>query len=288
VLGLSGVPNAGDKLNAVADEKTARTVAEHREVKNREEALKRQNSPMSNLLDFIGKKAGADEQLELRVIVKADVGGSCEAVSSAIERLTTNKVKVNVILKGVGTITESDVNQAIASKAMVVGFNSKPDPKAATHAQHEHIEIRNFNIIYDVIDDVKKAMARLLAPKIEEKYLGKAEVRQLFTVPKLGTIAGSYVLDGKILRTERVRVKRNNAQVFEGSLASLKRFKDDVREVAAGFECGLGFTGWNEMQVGDVCECFELVEVAADLGEAIADTAPKKDAKPEPGAGASA
>ena len=288
VLGLAGVPDAGDKLNAVADEKTARTVAEHRQQKAREEALRRQNSPMSNLLDFIGKKASDEQQLELRVIVKADVGGSVEAVSQALERLTTQKVKVNVILKGVGTITESDVNQAIASRAMVVGFNSKPDAKAAAHASHEHVEIRTFSIIYEVIDDVRKAMSRLLAPKIEEKYLGRAEVRQLFTAPKLGTIAGSYVTDGKIVRTERVRVKRNGAAVHEGSLAGLKRFKDDVKEVAAGFECGIGFASFPEVQVGDIVECFELVEVAADLGEAIAASEPTKATGGGAGAGASA
>jgi translation initiation factor IF-2 len=286
VLGLGGVPNAGDRINAVADEKTARTVAEHRQQKAREEALKRQNSPMSNLLDFIGKQANADEHHELNVIVKADVGGSVEAISQALERLSTKKVTVNVVGSGVGTITESDVNLAITSKALIVGFNSKPDAKAAATAQHERVEIRNFNIIYDVIDEVKKAMARLLAPKIEEKYLGKAEVRQLFTVPKLGVIAGSYVTDGKIVRNERVRVKRGNAVVFEGGLASLKRFKDDAREVAAGFECGIGFNGWTDMQPGDVVECFELIEVAADLGEALVNEKPEK--APTPAAGASA
>ncbi|OGQ12396.1 MAG: translation initiation factor IF-2 [Deltaproteobacteria bacterium RBG_16_71_12] len=288
VLGLSGVPDAGDKINAVADEKTARTVAEHRQQKAREEALRRQNSPMSNLLDFIGKKASDEEHHELRVVVKADVGGSVEAVSQALERLTTQKVKVNVILKGVGTITESDVNQAIASKAMIVGFNSKPDAKAAAHASHEHVEIRTFSIIYEVLDDVRKAMSRLLAPKVEEKYLGRAEVRQLFQAPKLGTVAGSYVSDGKIVRTERVRVKRNGANVHEGSLAGLKRFKDDVKEVAAGFECGIGFASFPDVQVGDIVECFELVEVAADLGEAIAVSEPAKASSGGAGAGASA
>ncbi len=288
VLGLSGVPSAGDKLNAVADEKTARTVAEHRQQKAREEALKRQNSPMSNLLDFIGTKATNEEHHELNVIVKADVGGSAEAISQQLERQSTKKVKVNVVSSGVGTITESDVNLALTSKALVIGFNSKPDPKAAAVAQHERVEIRTFNIIYDVIDDVKKAMARLLAPKIEEKYLGKAEVRQLFNVPKLGVIAGSYVTDGKLVRTERVRVKRATQTVFEGSLASLKRFKDDVREVASGYECGIGFVGFSELQPGDVVECFELVEVAADLGESIADAEKSAAGQSTPSAGAQA
>jgi translation initiation factor IF-2 len=270
VLGLGGVPNAGDKLNAVADEKSARTVAEHRQQKSREEALRRQNqNSMSNLLDFIGKSANAEQQLELKVVVKADVGGSCEAVSQALEKLSTKKVKVSVISSGVGTITESDVNFALSSKAMIVGFNSKPDNKAAQVASHEKVEIRSFSIIYELLDDVRKVMRQMLAPKVEEKYLGKAEVRQVFAVPKLGFIAGSYVLDGKIVRAERGRIKRRDTVLHDGNFASLKRFKDDAKEVAAGFECGIGFVSFNQMEPGDIIECYELVEVAADLGEAI-------------------
>ena len=288
VLGLSGVPNAGDRLNAVPDEKTARTVAEHRQQKAREEALKKANSPMSNLLEFIGKQAGAEEQHELKIIVKADVGGSVEAISQALEKLTTKKVKVHVVHSGVGTITESDVHLANASKAMVVGFNSKPDAKAAAVAQHEGVDVRSFSIIYELLDDVKKAMTHMLAPKVEERYLGRAEVRQLFSVPKLGVIAGSYVTDGKIARSERVRVKRGTQVVHEGNLASLKRFKDDAREVAAGYECGIGFVSFTEAQAGDIVECFELVEVAADLGEAIAPDAAALTAGRPVQAGASA
>ncbi len=270
VLGLSGVPGAGDKLNAVADEKAARTVAEHRAQKAREDALRRQNqNSMSNLLDFIGKSANAEQQLELKVIVKADVGGSQEAVSQALEKLSTKKVRVSVIQAGVGTITESDVNFALSSRAMIVGFNSKPDNKAAQVASHEKVEVRSFSIIYELLDDVKKVMSQMLAPNVEEKYLGKAEVRQVFAVPKLGFIAGSYVLDGKIVRNERARVLRGTAVLHEGTFASLKRFKDDAKEVAAGFECGIGFVSFNGLEPGDIIECFELVEVAADLGEAI-------------------
>lgn len=270
VLGLSVVPGAGDKLNAVADEKAARTVAEHRAQKAREDALRRQNqNSMSNLLDFIGKSANAEQQLELKVIVKADVGGSQEAVSQALEKLSTKKVRVSVIQAGVGTITESDVNFALSSRAMIVGFNSKPDNKAAQVASHEKVEVRSFSIIYELLDDVKKVMSQMLAPNVEEKYLGKAEVRQVFAVPKLGFIAGSYVLDGKIVRNERARVLRGTAVLHEGTFASLKRFKDDAKEVAAGFECGIGFVSFNGLEPGDIIECFELVEVAADLGEAI-------------------
>ena len=187
VLGLSGVPDAGDQLNAVADEKNARAVAEHRAQKGREESLKRQNqNSMSNLLDFIGKSASAEQQLDLKVVVKADVGGSCEAVSQALEKLSTKKVRVSVIQSGVGTITESDVNFAMSSKAMVVGFNSKPDAKAAQVASHEKVEVRSYSIIYELLDDVRKVMSQMLAPNVEERYLGKAEVRQVFSVPKLG------------------------------------------------------------------------------------------------------
>ena len=270
VLGLSGVPGAGDKLNAVTDEKAARAVAEHRAQKSREDALRRQNqNSMSNLLDFIGKSANAEQQLELKVIVKADVGGSQEAVSQALEKLSTKKVRVSVIQAGVGTITESDVNFALSSRAMIVGFNSKPDNKAAQVASHEKVEVRSFSIIYELLDDVKKVMRQMLAPNVEEKYLGRAEVRQVFAVPKLGFIAGSYVLDGKIVRNERARVLRGTAVLHEGTFASLKRFKDDAKEVAAGFECGIGFATFNGLEPGDIVECFELVEVAADLGDAI-------------------
>ena len=270
VLGLSGVPNAGDRLNAVADDKTAKTVAEHRSIKAREEALKRQNSPMSNLVDFLGKAASVEEFHELRVIVKADVGGSVEAVSQALERLSTRKVKVNVVRSGVGTITESDLNDAMASRALVVGFNSKPDAKAQALAAHEKVDVRTYSIIYELIDDVRVAMVAMLAPKFEERYMGRAEVRALFTVPKLGLIAGSYVVDGKIMRTEKVRVRRGPQIVHEGNLGSLRRFKDDVKEVAAGYECGIGFQSFTDVKEGDVVECFAMAEVAADLGEPVA------------------
>jgi translation initiation factor IF-2 len=270
VLGLSGVPGAGDKLNAVADEKSARAVAEHRSTKAREDALKKQNqNSMSNLLDFVNKSANAEQQLELKVMVKADVGGSCEAVSQALEKLSTKKVRVVVIQQGVGTVTESDVNFAMSSKAMIVGFNSKPDAKAAQLASHEKVEVRTFSIIYELLDDVRKVMRQMLAPKVEEKYLGKAEVRQVFSVPKLGMIGGSYVLDGKIVRNERARIRRGNTIVHEGNFASLRRFKDDAKEVTAGFECGIGFVSFAALEPLDIIECYELIEVAADLGDAI-------------------
>ncbi len=274
VLGLAGVPDAGDKLNAVADEKAARTVAEHRQQKAREEQLRRQNqNSMSNLLEWSAKTANQEQQLELKVVVKADVGGSVEAVHQALEKLSTRKVRVTVILSGVGTITEADVHYAQSAKAMIVGFNAKPDARAAALSNHEKVEVRSFGIIYELLDDVKKVMSQMLAPNVEEKYLGKAEVRQVFSVPKLGTIAGSSVLDGKIVRSERARIKRGVQVLHEGTFTSLRRFKDDAKEVTAGFECGIGFVSFNEFQIGDIIECFELVEVAADLGDAIDPTA---------------
>ena len=220
-------------------------------------------------LDEIGRRLAVGDFRQLNLIVKADVGGSCEAVSQALEKLSTPKVRVSVIQSGVGTVTESDINFAMSSKAMVVGFNSKPDAKAAQLASHEQVEIRTYSIIYDLLDDVRKVMRQMLAPRIEERYLGKAEVRQVFSVAKLGTIGGSYFLDGKIVRNERARIRRGNAIIHEGNFASLRRFKDDAKEVTAGFECGIGFVSFAALEPNDIIECYEHVEVAADLGDAI-------------------
>ncbi|MFZ9889702.1 MAG: translation initiation factor IF-2, partial [Myxococcota bacterium] len=267
VLGLSGVPNAGDTLNAVADDKTAKRVAEHRLQKSRERELQ-QDSRVS-LENFLSKPITEEDQHDLRLVIKADVDGSVEALRQALENLTTKKVKVSVVHSGVGTITESDVNLALTSDAIVIGFNVKPDSKGHARAQHEKVDVRTYNVIYEAMEEVRQAMAGMLAPKIEERFLGRAEVRALFTVPKLGTIAGSYVTDGKIVRSARVRVKRGKEELFDGTLASLRRFKDDVREVTVGYECGIGVTGFATLQEGDVIECYEQIEVKAELDEAI-------------------
>jgi translation initiation factor IF-2 len=267
VLGLAGVPDAGDRFDSVADDRTAKEVAQHRTQKQRE--AERNKTAKVSLEDFLKKTPQSEAVQDLRIIVKADVGGSMEALSHALKNLSTTKVTVNILRSGVGTITENDVNDAIASNAIVIGFNAKPDSKAQALAQHEKVDVRTYSIIYEAIEEMQQAMAALLAPKLEERYVGKAEVRALFRVPKLGVIAGSYVLDGKIQRSGKVRVMRGKDKLFEGSLSSLKRFKDDVREVAAGYECGIGVAGFNDLIEGDVVECLEIIEVRADIGETL-------------------
>lgn len=266
VLGLSSVPTAGDQVNAVADDKTAKTIANHRAQKNREkELLKNSNISLETFLS----QAPTEEAKVLRLIVKADVYGSAEALTASLENLSTKEVKVEIVHSGVGTITESNVNLAMASNAIIIGFNIKADGKAQTLAQQEKIDVRYYSVIYEAIEEVQNAMAGLLAPVVEESYLGKAEVRMIISVSKHGKIAGSYVLDGKIIRSAKVRLKRKDKELFVGSISSLKRFKDDVKEVGAGYECGISLNGFNDIQEGDILECFELKEVAAKLSEAI-------------------
>lgn len=269
VLGLSGVPGAGDRFDAVSDEKTAKQVAEHR-LHQAREAERRKTSKVT-LEDFMNTASPGEEGHELRIIIKADVGGSVEALGQALRNLATKKVAINVVHSGVGTISENDINLGKASGAILIGFNVKPDAKATAIARQEKIDVRCYSVIYEAIDEVRLAMAGLLAPKLEESYLGKAEVRALFSVPKLGVIAGSYVLDGKILRSGKVRVKRDNESIFSGEISSLKRFKDDVREVASGYECGIGVQGFSELKEGDIIEVFQVKEVAAELDTALVD-----------------
>ena len=284
VLGLGGVPSAGDQLNAVADEKSARRVAEHRAQKLREVEL--QQTSRVSLENFLNKPVSEEEGHELRLLVKADVDGSVEALRQALENLTTRKVKVNIVHSGVGTITESDVNLAVASGAIIVGFNAKADAKAHVLAQHEKVDVRTYSVIYEALDEVRHAMAGLLAPKLEERSLGVAEVRALFTVPKLGTIAGSYVLEGKITRNGKIRVRRGKEVLHEGGVASLRRFKDDVRDVAAGYECGIGVTGFSSLEEGDQLECFEIQEVQAELDEALVNLEEKAPVEAQTGVSA--
>lgn len=276
VLGLSSVPTAGDQVNVVSDDKTAKTIGNHRAQKNREkELLKSKNISLETFLS----QAPLQEAQTLRLIVKADVFGSAEALTASLENLSTKEVKVEIIHSGVGTITESNVNLAMASKAIIIGFNIKADGKAQSLAQQEKIDVRYYSVIYEAIDEVRKAMAGLLAPVMEERYLGKAEVRMIIAVSKHGKIAGSYVLDGKIIRSAKVRLKRNNKEMFVGAIGSLRRFKDDVKEVSAGYECGIGLEGFSDVQEGDILECFELKEVEAKLSEALinSDNSDKED-----------
>jgi len=266
VLGLSMVPTAGDQVNVVPDDKTAKTIANHRAQKNREkELLKHKNVSLETFL----AQAPTEEAKTLKLIVKTDVYGSAEALTASLQNLSTKEVKVEIVHSGVGTITESNVNLAMASNAIIIGFNIKADGKAQALAQQEKIDVRYYSVIYEAIDEVRKAMAGLLAPLVEERYLGKAEVRMIIPVSKHGKIAGSYVLDGKIVRSAKVRLKRKNQEMFVGSIGSLKRFKEDVKEVSAGYECGIGLDGFGDIQEGDILECFELKEVEAKLSEAL-------------------
>ena len=261
LLGLSDVPNAGDPMHVVKDIKKAQEIAESRKSKA-SRSLIPASAKVS--LEDLAKRMQEQEQLELRLIIKADVQGSVEAVADALSKLTTDKVRVAIIHAAVGGITEGDVNLAIASKAIIVGFNVRPAGKANQLAENEGVEIRLYNIIYDAVDDVKKAMAGLLAPKLVEKTLGKAEIRQLFKVGRQ-TAAGCMVTEGTIKRSGKVRLVRDSVQVWEGKISSLRRFKDDVGSVDKGFECGLMLEGYSDLKLGDVIECFEIEEVAATL-----------------------
>jgi len=262
VTGLAGVPEAGDKFHAVEDEKAARDVAQHRQQKIREVELAK-TSKIS--LEQLYARIQEGEAKELKVIIKGDVQGSVEAVKESLLKLSTDACKLVVIHTGVGGIIESDVTLASASDAIVIGFNVRPEPKAASLAETEGVDIRLYNIIYDAVSDVRDAMEGLLAPTLKEKHLGRAEVRETFSVSKIGTIAGCYVLDGKIVRNAQVRLVRDSVVIWEGKLSSLKRFKDDVREVATGYECGIGLENYNDIKNGDVIEAFEMEEVKTTL-----------------------
>ncbi len=262
ILGLSGLPEAGDTLTVVKDEATAKQIALIRERKRAEkERAKTSKISLSELYDKISK----GEVKELNVIIKADVHGSIEAVKEALSKLSTDKVAIKVIHSAVGGVNEGDIMLASASNAIVIGFNVRADSKAAQLAETEKVDIRIYNIIYDLIDDVKKAMEGLLEPVIREEVLGKAEIREVFRIPKVGNIAGCYVTEGKILRGAKVRLIRDNIVIYDGKIGSLKRFKEDVKEVQSGYECGIGIEGYNDIKVGDIIEAYELREEAAKL-----------------------
>jgi translation initiation factor IF-2 len=261
VLGLPDLPSAGDTFVVVSDQRKAQEIVEARK---KAISAKEQATVKRSLADLT-KMMQAGEQQDLNLVIKSDVQGSVEALVKALTELSTDKVRVNVIGTGVGGITESDVMLASASKAIIVGFNVRPAGQAAAVAKSEGVEIRNYSIIYEAVDEVKKAMAGLLAPTFRKKELGRAEVRKVFNIPKIGTVAGCYVLDGVLKRNAKVRLVRDSVQVWEGSLASLRRVKDDVREVANGFECGVGLENYNDVHEKDVIECFELEQVTATL-----------------------
>jgi translation initiation factor IF-2 len=262
VLGLDGVPDAGEVFNVVSDEKAAKALAEHRHENRRKKELAGSSRvSLENILDKI--KSG--DVKEVKVVLKADVQGSIEAIANALTKLSTESVGVNVISTGVGGITESDVSLAKASAAVVIGFNVRPAGKAQQLAEQESVDIKLYQVIYDAIDDVKKAMVGMLAPIMREKMMGKAEVRQVFNIPKAGTIAGSFITEGKITRKAQLRLVRDSVVIYTGKVGSLRRFKDDASEVAQGYECGLSIEGYGDVRVGDVIEAFEVESVAPTL-----------------------
>ena len=262
ILGLSDVPNAGEDALVLADEKKAREVALFRQGKYRDVRLaKQQAAKLENMFNNMGEGAAQN----LSVIIKADVQGSYEALAGSLQKLSTDEVKVSVLHSGVGGISESDVNLAIASGALIIGFNVRADSAARKLAEAEDVEIRYYNIIYDAIDDVKAAMSGMLAPEEKEQQTGTVEIRQVITVSKVGNIAGCMVTDGVVKRDSHVRIIRNNVVIHTGELSSLKRFKDDVKEVRMGFECGLMIKGYDDIAEGDVLECFDVIEVARTL-----------------------
>ena len=259
ILGLSEVPSAGDSFYVAENDKQARQVAESIIAKNRENMIK--ETPQKVSLDDLFSQIQSGNMKELNIVVKADVQGSVEAVRQSLERLSNEEVRVRIIHGGVGAITESDVMLASASNAIIIGFNVRPEPAAKAFADEEKVDVRLYRVIYNAIEDITAAMKGLLDPVFEEQVLGHAEVRQLFKASGVGTIAGSYVKDGKFVRNCQVRIIRDGIVVYEGDLESLKRFKDDVKEVAAGYECGLVFKKFNDVKEGDWIEAYTMVEV---------------------------
>lgn len=262
VQGFDGVPEAGEEFMAVADEKIARRIADARAAKRRERDLA--SEARVTLETFLAQTDDKETQT-LNLVIKADVQGSLEAITEALQKQSTDKVKINIVHGGAGAISESDILLANASKAIIVGFNVRPSSRIKDIAEKENVDIRYYDIIYKLVDDVKSAMAGMLAPVQKEVYLGQAEVRQVFNLPKVGAIAGSYVADGKIVRNAGARLLRDGVVTYTGKISSLKRFKEDAREVVKGNECGIGLENFNDIKVGDVIEAFETVEEAASL-----------------------
>ena len=263
VVGLPGVPGAGDLFTIVKDERVAREIAQERAMKQRAADL---SGPAKVSLDDLFAKIQEGNVKELPIVIKADVQGSAEALSSAVEKMPVGAVKLRVMHSGVGGITETDILLAAASKAIVIGFNIRPEPKAAALAEHEGVDVRLYSIIYDALNDIRAAMEGLLEPMLKERSLGRAEVRQMFTIPKAGLVAGCYVVEGTMSRSSvGVRVLRDNVVVYEGKLGSLRRFKDDVREVQQGYECGITVENFNDLKPGDIIEAYVFDKIAAKL-----------------------
>jgi translation initiation factor IF-2 len=262
VLGLSGAPNAGDELLAVESERKAREVALHRQGKFRDVKLARQSSARS---EDAFTQMETDKMAGVAVVIKTDVQGSAEALRDALNKLSTDEVAVRVIASGVGGITVSDVQLAAASKALVIGFNVRADAGARDAVKETGVEIRYYSVIYEAIDDIRAMMTGLLQPEIKEQIIGTAQVRDVFRSSKFGVVAGCLVTEGAVKRNNPIRVLRDNVVIFEGALESLRRFKDDVNEVRAGTECGIGVKNYQDVRVNDQIECFSRVEVARTL-----------------------
>jgi translation initiation factor IF-2 len=262
ILGLEGLPQAGDQFVVVAERERAREIADYREAKAREAVLAK-TARVS--LEGLAAKIKNEGTKQLDIILKADVQGSAEVINDLLTKLSGDQVRINVLRHSVGAITESDVLLAAASNAIIIGFNVRPERKAQEMADQEKVDIRLHSIIYELQDEMKKAMTGLLDPTIKESYLGRAEVRDTFRIPKVGTIAGCQVLDGLIKRDSEVRLLRDNVVVFTGKISSLKRFKDDASEVRTGMECGIGIHNYNDVKKGDVIEAFLTEKVATQL-----------------------
>ncbi len=262
ILGLDGAPTAGDKFRVFADEREAKTIATKREQLQREQSIR---TKKHLTLDELGRRIALGDFKELNIILKGDVDGSVEALSDQLQRLSTEEISINIIHKGVGQITESDVLLAAASDAIMIGFNVRAGANAKDLADKEEIEIRTYSVIYKAIDEVKEAMEGMLSPEIQEQVIGNVEIRETFKITKVGTIAGCMVLTGKVTRNSKIRLLRDGIVKFDGELESLKRFKDDVKEVTKGYECGLNIKGYNDIEVGDILEVYEEVAVKKKL-----------------------
>ena len=261
IIGMSEVPGAGDMFNAVEDERMARELAEQRRHEEKEASNKPAGKKVS--LEDLFAQIQEGQIKELAIIVKADVQGTAEAVKSSLERLSNEEVRVKVIHCGVGAISEFDIMLASASNAIVVGFNVRPEAAARESAARSNVDVRTYRVIYECIDEMEAAMKGMLAPKYKEVLLGSAEIRQTYKVSGVGTIAGCYVQSGKIARSAKARIVRDGVVIHEGELASLKRFKDDAKEVAAGYECGIGIEKFNDIKEGDIIEAFVMEEIKA-------------------------
>ena len=262
ILGLDGAPTAGDKFRVFADESEAKTIANKREQLQRELSIR---TKKHTTLEELGRRIALGEFKELNIILKGDVDGSVEALSDQLQRLSTEEISVNILHSGVGQITESDINLAAASDAIIIGFNVRAGANAKELAEREEIEIRTYSVIYKAIDEVKEAMEGMLSPEIQEQVIGNVEIREVFKISKVGTIAGCMVLSGKVTRNSKIRLLRDGIVKFDGELESLKRFKDDVKEVNKGYECGLNLKGYNDIEVGDILEVYEEVAVKKKL-----------------------